>query len=137
MLFIGLIIRLIGVVLMLKARSPTGTVPLLVLCQVIQGIGGGFAAICVQVSAQAAVSHADVATVIAMVLLLSEIGNSVGSAVASGIWTGYMPGELRKWVGAGNETLLEELLGSMERIVEWPRGSEIREGAIMAYQAVM
>lgn len=81
---------------MFHARSASGTTFSLVLCQVLQGIGGGFAAISTQVSAQAAVAHVDVATVTALVLLLSEVGNSVGSAVAAGIWAEHMPQELAR-----------------------------------------
>ena len=53
----------------------------LVWTQILQGIGGGFAAVTSQVGAQASVFHADVAMTTALVLLLTEIGGSVGSAV--------------------------------------------------------
>ncbi|ORY20677.1 major facilitator superfamily domain-containing protein [Naematelia encephala] len=137
MLFIGLIIRLIGVSLMLRARSSHGTVYQLITCQTLQGIGGGFAVISTQVSAQAAVAHADVATVTAMVLLLTEVGNSVGSAAAASIWSTYMPRELRKHVPGANETLIRELYGSITDIAMYPEGDPIRQGAIKAYQDVM
>lgn len=92
----GLLIRLLGVTLMLHARSASGSTFTLVLCQVLQGLGGGFAAITTQVSAQAAVAHVDVATVTALVLLVTEIGNSVGSAAAAGVWAECMPLELAR-----------------------------------------
>lgn len=37
MLFVGLLIRLLGVGLMLKARSPSGNTAELVMCQILQG----------------------------------------------------------------------------------------------------
>ena len=137
MLFCGLLVRLIGVTLMIKARSETGTIFGLILCQVLQGVGGGFAAIAIQVSAQAAVSHADVATVTAMVLLLTEVGNSVGSAAATAIWNARMPRELRKYVPTDDEELLKSLFGSITDIAGYPRDDPIRLGAIRAYQQVM
>lgn len=137
MLLIGLLIRLLGVILMLHARSDQGSVYSLVLCQILQGMGGGFAAISTQVSAQAAVAHVDVATVTAMVLLLTEVGNSVGSAVATGIWAEYMPKELAAHVPTTNQTLLHELYGSITDIALYPVDDPIRMGAIEAYQAVM
>jgi len=137
MLLIGLLIRLLGVILMLHARSENGSVYSLVLCQILQGMGGGFAAISTQVSAQAAVAHVDVATVTAMVLLLTEVGNSVGSAVATGIWAEYMPRELAAHVPTTNQTLLNELYGSITDIALYPVNDPIRIGAIEAYQAVM
>ena len=137
MLFTGLLIRLVGVGLMLKARSPSGNTAELVICQILQGAGGGFAAIAIQVSAQAAVAHVDVATVTAMVLLITEVGNSVGSAIATGIWTGYMPAELAKHVPTTNATLLAELFGSITDITLYDADSPIRLGAIAAYQNIM
>ena len=139
MLFLGLLIRLLGCLANLRARSPTGTPTELVLCQILQGIGGGFSAISIQVSAQASVAHADVATITAMVLLISEIGNSVGSAMSTGMWAYYMPLELERYVPnpQGDEGLIRELYGSMMEVVRYERGSEVRVGAELAYHAVM
>lgn len=47
------------------------------------GIGGGFAAVCLQVGAQASVKHSDVAMVTAVVLLVTEIGGSIGGAIGA------------------------------------------------------
>lgn len=137
MLFAGLLIRLLGVGLMIHARSPSGNTASLVMCQVLQGLGGGFAAISIQVSAQAAVAHVDVATVTAMVLLITEVGNSVGSAVATEVWSTYMPRQLALHVPTTNQTLLDDLFGSITQIALYPEGDPIREGAIAAYQNIM
>ncbi|KLT45268.1 MFS general substrate transporter [Cutaneotrichosporon oleaginosum] len=137
MLFAGLIVRLLGVGIMLRARSAEGSTFELVLCQVLQGLGGGFAGIATQVGAQAAVGTADIATVTAMTLLLSEVGNSVGSAAATGIWNTYMPRDLAEHVPTTNQTLLDELFGSITDIVEYPIDDPIRLGAIEAYRSVM
>ena len=83
LLLVGLIIRLAGVAFMIRSRGANGTPIELILNQALQGIGGGFASVTLQVSAQAGVSHAEVATVIAMVMLITEVGNSVGSASTS------------------------------------------------------
>ena len=137
MLFTGLMIRLLGVILMIDARAENGTTFQLVVCQVLQGVGGGFASIATQVSAQAAVAHADVATVTAVVLLMTEVGNSVGSALASGVWATWMPQELKKYVPTNNQTLLDDLFGSIMDITLYPEDDPIRLGAVEAYHAVM
>ena len=69
---------------MIHARSPSGSDLELVLTQVLQGLGGGFAAVCSGVGAQAAAPHADVAMVIALVLLWTEIGGGVGGSGVEG-----------------------------------------------------
>lgn len=137
MLVIGLLIRLLGCGIMLYARGPMGNMASLVMCQVLQGLGGGFAAISIQVAAQASVSHIDVATVTAVVLLITEVGNSVGSSAATGLWQQYMPDALATYVPTTNTTLLTEIFGSITIINDMPYNDPIRVGAIVAYQHVM
>lgn len=66
---------------MIHSRGANASDAEIVWSQLLQGIGGGFAAVASQVGAQASVPHADVAMVTAVVLLITEIGGSVGSAV--------------------------------------------------------
>ncbi|KAJ2962514.1 hypothetical protein NQZ79_g2376 [Umbelopsis isabellina] len=137
LLFAGLLIRLLGVGLMIQSRGALGSDVELVWCQLLQGIGGGFASVITQLIAQALVSHADVAVVTALVLLLTEIGNSVGSAIATAVWTSQMPSELAANVPTTNATLLAELYGSVTTIATYPAGDPIRDGVINAYSNVM
>lgn len=137
MLVAGLLIRLLGCGLMLHARGPNGNMASLVMCQVLQGLGGGFAATTITVAAQASVSHIDVATVTAVVLLITEVGNAVGSAAATGLWQQYMPGELATYVPTTNSTLLVELFGDITQIAALPTTDPIRIGAITAYEHMM
>jgi len=53
----------------------------LVMTQILQAFGGGFAATTLQVGAQASVSHKYVAIVTAIVLMITELGGAIGSAV--------------------------------------------------------
>ena len=66
---------------MIHSRGGSGSTVELVFTQIIQGLGGGIAAVTSQVGAQASVTHSDVAVVTAIVLLFTEIGGAVGSAV--------------------------------------------------------
>lgn len=56
-MFTGLLIRLAGVGMMLHSRGARGSTAELVINQVLQGMGGGFAATCIQVAAQSQVPH--------------------------------------------------------------------------------
>lgn len=123
--------------IMIHSKGALGSDAELVMAQVLQGVGGGFAAIIIQVAAQARVAHVDVAVVTALVLLITEIGNSVGSAIATAIWTGQLPSALARYVGGDNATLLAELYGSSALIASYPAGSVVREGGIAAYGHVM
>ena len=68
---------------MIHSRGANASDAEVVMTQIIQGFGGGFASVCSQVAAQAAVPHADMAITTAMVLLWTEIGGAVGSAVGA------------------------------------------------------
>jgi hypothetical protein len=67
--------------MMLYSRGPDASDTALVFTQILQGMGGGSAAIALQVGAQASISHSDLAIVTAVVLLLTEIGGAVGGAI--------------------------------------------------------
>ena len=66
---------------MIHSRGAQGSDAEVVWTQILQGLGGGFAAITSQVGAQASVPHIDVATVTAVVLLITEVGGAVGNAI--------------------------------------------------------
>lgn len=66
---------------MIHSRGANASDAEIVWSQLLQGIGGGFAAVCAQVAAQASAPHADVAMVTAVVLLITEIGGSIGGAI--------------------------------------------------------
>ncbi|KAF8060651.1 drug:h+ antiporter [Lyophyllum atratum] len=137
LLIIGLGIRLIGVGLMIHSRGANGSDAELVWTQLLQGIGGGFAAVASQVGAQASVPHADVAMVTAVVLLITEIGGSIGSAIAGAIWTNLMPGRLATHLPSVSEEDRALLFGSIVEAMKYERGTPIREGVISAYDDVM
>ena len=59
---------IVGVGLLLHPRAQHDNIGKLAMCQVFRRFGGSFAVTCIQVVAQAAVSHADVATVTAIPL---------------------------------------------------------------------
>lgn len=67
---------------MIHSRGANASTAELVWTQILQG-AGGFSAAAMQVGAQASVTHADVAMVTAVVLLVTEIGGAIGSAVGT------------------------------------------------------
>ena len=74
-----------GCGLMIHSRGANASDAEIVMSQILQGMGGGLAAVSVQVSAQASIPHADVAMVTAVVLLVTEIGSAVGGAIGTRI----------------------------------------------------
>lgn len=136
-LVIGLIVRFVGVTLMIHSRGADSSDAELVATQILQGLGGGLAAISSQVGAQASVTHADVAIITALVLLLTEIGAATGNACAGAIWSNTMPGNLDKYLPWLTEEQRAELYGSITSVTSLPRGNPVREGVIRAYDDTM
>ncbi|KEP45186.1 putative drug:H+ antiporter, partial [Rhizoctonia solani 123E] len=146
MLVVGLLIRLLGVGLMIHSRGAKGNTGELVMTQVIQGLGGGFAAVASQVSAQASVPHSEVAVVTAMVLLVTEIGSAIGTAIGEfaslfpvflrltefvrSALLNTMPRQLEIHLPGVNATTRAELFSSITTIAAYPPGDPIREGVI-------
>lgn len=75
---------------MIHSRGANASDAEIVWSQLLQGIGGGFAAVSLQVTAQAGVPHADVGMVTAVVLLITEIGGAIGSAIGEFLFNGMM-----------------------------------------------
>ncbi|KAF9049078.1 ferrichrome-type siderophore transporter [Panaeolus papilionaceus] len=137
LLIAGLSIRLLGCGLMIHSRGANASDAEIVWSQLLQGIGGGFAAIASQTSAQASVPHIDVAVLTASVLLITEIGGAIGSAIAGAIWTHLMPGRLAFHLPFVPEADRQVLYGSILAASTFPRDSPVRLGAIAAYDDVM
>lgn len=70
---------------MIHSRGANASDAEIVWTQILQGIGGGFAAVASQVGAQASVPHADVAMITAVVLLWTEIGGGIGGALGKNL----------------------------------------------------
>ncbi|KAI9572565.1 MFS general substrate transporter [Boletus coccyginus] len=140
LLIFGLVVRLAGVAMMIHSRGANGSDVELVFTQILQGFGGGLAAVSSQVGAQAAVPHADVAIIIALVLLFTEIGGAVGNAC--GGCTPYLergvipvtsppPSDRNSlylpWLTDAERA---ELYGGITSVTAFPRGDPVREGVI-------
>ncbi|KAG6908911.1 hypothetical protein DXG01_002792 [Tephrocybe rancida] len=137
LLVIGLAIRILGVGLMIHSRGANGSDAELVWTQLLQGIGGGFAAVASQVGAQASVPHSDVAMVTAVVLLITEIGGAIGGGIAGAIWSNLMPDKLAVHLSFLSQEERDALFGSITLALKYERGTPVREGVIEAYGDVM
>ncbi|GAC98148.1 major facilitator super [Pseudozyma hubeiensis SY62] len=137
LLMIGLVTRLLGVTLMVRYRTATDPTFMLVLCQLLQGVGGGSIAITMQVAVQVTVRHADVAIVTALELLTTEIGAAIGSATAGWMFQTYLPGKLAANLPHMDADELKLVYGSLQQALSYPIGSAERDGIIRSWVEVM
>jgi len=137
LLMIGLVVRLLGVTLMVRYRTADDPTFMLVLCQLLQGIGGGSIAITMQVAVQVTVRHADVAIVTALELLTTEIGAAIGSATAGWMFQTYLPAKLRANLPNMDADELKLVYGSLQKALSYPIGTEERSAIIESWVEVM
>ncbi|CAD6912035.1 unnamed protein product [Tilletia controversa] len=133
----GVVIRLIGVSLMIKYRNADDPTIVLVLCQLLQGIGGGSIAIVMQVAVQIAVQRKDVAAVTALELLTAEIGAAIGSALAGMLFAGDLPKQLALALPQLPTEERNSIYSSLQVALSYPMGSPIRNGISEAWVQTM
>ena len=126
----------LGTGLLAYFRRPESHVGYLVMCQIFNGIGTGIFATCGQLALMAAVTHQEIAVVLAIYSLFGSIGAALGNAVAGAIWTNTLPGELLKALPSDKQDLMPEIYGSLTVQQEWPIGDPIRDSIIQAYGVV-
>ncbi|KAJ7633172.1 major facilitator superfamily domain-containing protein [Roridomyces roridus] len=130
----ALAIRIFGVALMFYARAHQNTAAL-VMTQIIQGLGGGIAAVASQIGAQGAVPHQDVALATAALLLSAEVGGVVGTAAAGAIWNNRLPVEIAKHLPQLNSTEIAGYVGA-PTLVRLLTGEEYTQ-MLSAYASTM
>lgn len=148
----GLAVKIIAYGLLVD-RNGVHDTGRLVMYQVLLGLGGACATIASQVGSQASVPHQDVALIISLLLLWSSIGGeftqrlssgfhadvyvtgAIGNAISVSVWGTFMPGNLRKYMPASvSDDEIAGFYNDITSIKEYPFNSDIRQGAIKAYE---
>ncbi|GAA5842134.1 hypothetical protein JCM11251_006535 [Rhodosporidiobolus azoricus] len=128
----GLCIRIIGYGLLVN-KNGVHNYGQLVVSQLFAGAGSAFSSLGSQVAAQASVPHQDLALVCALLLLWSSVGAAIGDAVGGQWWGSHMPQKLAKYIPSLNATEIEALYDDVTLVKSYEWGSEVRDGAIKAY----
>lgn len=106
----------------------------LVMSQIMIGLGGAFSVLTTQAGSQASVPHADLATAIAALSMITNLGRSLGDTAGSSIWTSHMPRNLAKNILAipgSNQTQVDEIYGSI--VVAATQTGDIRDAVVKSY----
>ncbi|PWN22030.1 putative siderophore iron transporter mirC [Microstroma glucosiphilum] len=130
----GACIRMIGLGIMIAFRTANATTAQLVMGQILQGMGGGFLGVTLQVAAQVSVPHQDVAMVTAFVLLLTEIGGACGTALLGTIQAQRLPTLIARYLpGATAEVQANLYAQPLVEIISYPLGTPERTALIEAW----
>lgn len=139
LLTFGCCIRLLGIGLMMRYRTEGSSTVQIVFPQVLQGLGGGFMGITLQVAAQVSVRHQFVAMVLSFVLLFTEIGGACGTAVLGTLQSKYLLPEMLQRLGAVGVSAadINALYAAPTTAIPWPLGSPERTAYIEAWNVYL
>lgn len=134
--YVGGPIMLIGTALMIPFRQPDSHVGLLILTQLLVGIGSAFFTTCGQIAAMAPVTHQEIAAVLAVWTMFGSVGSSIGSAISGGIWNNVFPQSLLRNLPEESKDQAPVIFGSITAALAYPDGSPERDAILATYGQV-
>ncbi|KAF2970320.1 hypothetical protein GQX73_g3179 [Xylaria multiplex] len=155
----GIPFVVLGTVLLVEFRKPSTHVGLLVLFQILNGIGDGIWSPVGRLAVMASVPHQQVAVGLALFGLFGSIGSAVGNAIAGAIWNNVLPQKLEEFLPAdlkvsilessflhskiphkiqsitdsGRQNQTSEIFGSIVVQQSFPFGTPERDAIVAAY----
>ncbi|USW55073.1 Putative major facilitator superfamily, MFS transporter superfamily [Septoria linicola] len=94
--YVGLPLVILGVGMLNEFRQPSYNIGPNVVCQILIALGGGLIVICSQTAAMAAVTHQQIAVVLAIQALMFSVGQAIGYSISTPLWNEYFPTALAR-----------------------------------------
>ncbi|ODA82459.1 hypothetical protein RJ55_00966 [Drechmeria coniospora] len=150
--FVGLIVRytgdykwlsiagvpfaVLGTCLLIRFRTPSSPVGVLIMCQIFNGLATGIWGMTAQLGIMASVGHQQIAVAIALFGLFGAIGAAMGFAIAGGIWNNVLPAKLLEFLPDDAKANATIIFGDITAQLAYPAGSPERNAIIDAYADV-
>ncbi|KAM5473414.1 hypothetical protein MauCBS54593_002209 [Microsporum audouinii] len=123
----------LGIGLMILYRKPGSNIASVIICQCIIAVSAGTLQICEQIAVMAAASHSEVAIVLALLGLFSNIGGAIGQTVTGAIWSHTIPEQLAILLPDSAKDQAAAIYASLTTQLGHPVGTPIRNAIIAAY----
>ncbi|KAI0517865.1 MFS general substrate transporter [Xylaria bambusicola] len=130
---IGIPFVVLGTVLLVEYRKPSTPVGLLVLFQILNGLGDGIWTPVAQLAVMAQVPHQQVAVGLALFGLFGSIGSAIGNAIAGALWNNVLPQKLEEFLPDDVKNRTAEIFGSIVVQQSFPFGTPERDAIVAAY----
>ncbi|KAF7554037.1 hypothetical protein G7046_g6932 [Stylonectria norvegica] len=127
---------ILGTALLIHFRQPGERVGYLVMCQVFHGICGGIWAMTGPLALMTAVSHQELAVVLALHSMFGSIGQAIGFGISGAIWTNDLPKQLLQSLPDNAKNQTTTIYGDIKEQLRYPIGDPIRDAVIHAYGVV-
>jgi hypothetical protein len=133
LVWIAIPLYLLGSGLMIYFRNPHFSVGYMVMCQIFIALGGSILILAQQVGVMSVAEHNDVASVLALLGLVGNIGGAVGNSISGAIWTNTFPKALQDVLPADVVADWESIYDSLDVQLSYEKGSAAREAIMQAY----
>ncbi|PHH52331.1 Siderophore iron transporter mirB [Ceratocystis fimbriata CBS 114723] len=132
-LYFGVPLTILGVSLMIKFRQPGVNIGYVCMCQILIALSGGTLVITKEMAVMAAVSHQQIAIILAVEAMFASLGGAVGSTIASAIWQHTFPQKLQDYLPDEVKPELAKIVGSIAVQKSYHVGSAARDAIEKAY----
>lgn len=136
-LLAGMVIYTLGIFLMFQYRNTSVGLPVIVVTQLLVGIGGGFINVPTQLGIQASVNQQNVGCATAIFLTLLSLGGAMGSAISGALWSTLLKRKLGLYLPGEALPALESIFGDFVAASAYEMGSPERMAIIRAYDETM
>ncbi|KAI0887598.1 MFS general substrate transporter [Annulohypoxylon maeteangense] len=126
-------VHLVGGALMIVFRTPETHIAWVIMCQIMITVGGSTLVMCEQIAVQAVASHAELASVMAILGLAYYIGSAIGNSLSGAIWNTTLPRILAEQLPQLSPEELVHLGQDLKEQLSHPLGSATRNAIIFAY----
>ena len=132
-LYFALPLQMLGIGLMIYFRQPGWGIGYIIMCQIFIAFSGGTLVICSEMAVMAASRHENIAVVLAIQSMFTQIGSAIGSTVSAAIWTSTFPTALALYLPTSEQSNLFDIYEQLPVQLSYPIGSPARDAINQAY----
>ncbi|KAI1393324.1 putative siderophore iron transporter mirB [Hypoxylon trugodes] len=126
-------VHLLGGGLMIVFRRPDTHIAWVIMCQILITIGGSTLVICEQMAVMAVASHAELASVMALLGLAYYVGSAIGNSLSGAIWNTTLLEILAQLLPTWSPEERTLLGQDLKKQLRYPMGTPVRSAIIEAY----
>ncbi|GME51750.1 putative abc multidrug transporter protein [Neofusicoccum parvum] len=123
--------------LFIKYRQPGEALSSIIGCQIFMTVGAATLVVCEQMAVMTAAAHANVAVVIALLSLFTNIGSGIGYGISGALWTNLFPQKLKEGLPQADAATIAKIYGSLVVQKKYAKGTAMRDGIVWAYGVSM
>jgi hypothetical protein len=124
---------ILGQGMMIYFRNPGWSVGYQVMCNIFMAFGGGTLILCQQIGVMSVANHNEVASVLALMNIIGNVGGAIGSSISGAIWTNTFANALQTMLPADVVEDWEDIYDDLTVQLSYPVGSEARNAIGLAY----